>query len=309
MNGWIIYKRSQHDISAIDHGVNSLLDAAYRHQIKLTVYRADQFEWFMNGTTCHLLLDGYPVDLPQFVIPRTGAETNHYTLALLRQLEWSGVYICNTASAIESVRDKQRLAQTLINNEIPTPKSCLIRPNPSLELIINELGLPLIVEPVSGSKGMGVFLCETDLQFRDVIDLLMSQGYTQPVIAQVFEQFSFGRDVRVFVLGGKVIGCMERQGNNNFKANYSMGGAVLPYLLTPEIESLAIRATQVTGLDVAGVDLLFTQQGFSVCEVNSSPGFKGLQQAIGGDIATDILNFITRKLTERAFNNPSDQLA
>ncbi|KTC87080.1 ATP-grasp domain-containing protein [Legionella brunensis] len=293
MKGWILYKRSRNELTENDHGVNHLLSAAAHLQVELEVYKPEQFELVVTREDKKsILLDGARVSLPDFLLPRLGAETSYFALAIIRQLEKSGVHTCNNANAIETVKDKMLLSQLFAQSDLPFPKTMLVKFPVPVAVVEREIGFPLVIKNISGARGIGIHLCESATSFRDLMELIATHSGNHQMILQEFVATSYGRDLRVFVLGGKVVGCMKRTAKNSFKANYSLGGEVAPYLVTPEIEQLAIHCAQLFNLEIAGIDLLFAEQGFKICEANSSPGFKGMELAIGKDLAVEILEYV-----------------
>jgi len=294
MKGWLLYKRNRQALTPDDHGVMRLLSAASTMEIELEVYTANEFTIITGADEQHgVYLNGQLAELPDFLIPRMGADTCYHTLALIRQLELAGVYTANSAASVELVKDKMRVAQLLGASQLPIPKTLLLNFPVSIELIEQEIGFPLVIKNISGLRGVGVHLCESATSFRDLLGLLGENG--QQLIVQQFVSSSYGRDLRVFVLGQKVIGCMQRTAKDSFKANYSLGGDVSPFPLTDEIERLSLACSELVGLEVAGIDLLFSSEGFLICEANSSPGFKGMELITGDDIAGKILEYcITR---------------
>ncbi|CEK09412.1 ATP-grasp domain-containing protein [Legionella hackeliae] len=300
MKGWILYKRNLEELSSNDHGVNRLLSAAAELNIELDVYKPEQFELVVTKEDMKsILLDGSRVALPDFLMPRLGAETSYFALAIIRQLEKSGVYTCNNASAVETVRDKMLLSQLFAQSDLPFPKTMLVKFPVPVSVVEREIGFPLVIKNISGARGIGIHLCESANSFRDLMELIASHSGNHQMILQEFVSTSYGRDLRVFVLGGRVIGCMQRTAKDSFKANYSLGGEVNPYRVSAEIEQLAISCAQLLNLEIAGIDLLFAEQGFKICEANSSPGFKGMELATGNDIAIQILQYIIGAVQKR----------
>ena len=296
MKGWILYKRNKQELLPTDHGVNRLLAAATSLQIELDVYRPEQFELVITQhDKKSILLDGARVGLPDILLPRLGAETSYFALAIIRQLEKSGVYTCNNSAAIEIVKDKMLLSQLFAQSDLPFPKTMLVKFPVPIALVEREIGFPLVIKNISGARGIGIHLCETAESFRDLMELIGTHSGDHQMILQEFVASSYGRDLRVFVLGTKVIGCMKRTAKNSFKANYSLGGEVAPFAITPEIEKLAIDCAGLFNLQIAGIDLLFDTQGFKICEANSSPGFKGMELATGEDIAQQILKYVVKE--------------
>lgn len=302
MHGWILYKRNKSEINETDHGVMRLLQTAQAMGISLEVYRPDEFDILLDASSDNqVLLNGESVSCPDFIIPRMGAETTYHALSLIRHLEIMGVYSANNARSIEIVRDKLLLAQLFDQNKLPTPKTILLKNSVSLELIEQKIGFPLVIKPVSSARGIGVCLCDKPTHFMDFIGLLGLYSQNLSLIAQQFIASSSGRDLRVLVVNNRVIGCMQRKAKNSFKANYSMGGDVELYPLNKEIEHLALATTKLLNLTIAGIDLLFDDEGFSICEANSSPGFKGMELATGNDIAREIMEAVI----ENCANKPS----
>ena len=297
MKGWILYKRCKNELTDFDHGVNHLLSAAETMNIELEVLRPDQFD-LMSALPGAIRLNGQMAQLPDFVIPRIGADTPVFALALIRQLETEGVYSANSALAIERVKDKFCVNQLLAAKGLPVPKTMLLQLPPPLDWIEQEIGFPLIMKTITGARGIGVHLCDNINSFNDILGLFQSTHPPRLLVQQMIAS-SYGRDLRVLVLGGKIIGCMLRKAKNSFKANYSLGGDVALFPMTPEIEGLALAATEIVGLELCGIDLLFGEHGLVICEANSSPGFKGMELAGGENIAEKILQYIVTQVASR----------
>ncbi len=295
MKGWILYNKNSQTFSlSDDHGVSRLLQAAEAKNIDLAVYHPNRFDLVVTrADRKSILIDGQATALPNFVIPRTGANTSYFALAVLRQLEHLGVLCCNNARAVETVKDKLHLHQILAQSDLPTPKTMLVKfPIQDESVIKREIGFPLVIKNITGTEGAGIYLCEREDKFLDLIELIYSNNPKANIIIQEFISQSYGKDLRVFLVGGRVVGCMQRQATVGFKANYSRGGTVVPHKITPEIEWLATETARLVGLDVAGIDLLFDGDSYKICEANSSPGFKGLEQCVGPIIAESILDYL-----------------
>ncbi len=296
MHGWILYKRTTRELTAQDHGIQRLCEAAAAQDIQITVYKPEQFDLMVaNNPTHGVYIDGVLTKLPDFLIPRLGAETNYCALAIIRHLELSGVVTCNTFRAIEQVKDKLLTSQRFHAAKLPTPKTMFMKFPVSIDFVIEELGLPVVIKTITGARGSGVFLCESRASVHDSLQLLSNEARAHGLIFQQFITKSYGCDLRVFVVGDQIIGCMKRVAVTGFKANYSLGGRVEPYAVTEEIAALALAATRLFGLEIAGIDLLFQDGGLMLCEANSSPGFKGMEQATGIDVATAIITYVKGK--------------
>lgn len=297
MIGWILYNKLVSQLTAKDHAVNHLLAAAKHKNIQLKIVTPDQFDLIVSKeNTQSILLEGKVSPLPDFILPRLGSSTTYFTLAILRHLERLGVFVCNKANSIEKVKDKLRLHQLLAESHLPTPKTMLVRFPVSADLVQQELGFPLIIKNITGNRGNGIYLCESKAQFVDIMELLFSINPQANIILQEFIAYSRGRDLRVFVIGGKPIGCMLRTSQTSFKANFSRGAQVENFPLSDEIIRLSTETTKLVGLDVTGVDLLFDKDGLKICEANSSPGFKGFQQATNIHVAEAIFDYIISAL-------------
>ena len=308
--GWILYKVSQADLLPSHYEMNRFIEAGKKRGIEINVIRPEQLDLIVTREDRKSIrLDGKVVALPDFVIPRQGAVTPYFSLAIIRHLERLGVLILNDSNAIECVKDKLYTQQILAKNEFPLPKTMLVKFPLNPELVEKVLGLPVVVKVISGSQGSGVYLAETKSSFEDVLTLIESTKSKANIILQEFIANTRGRDLRVFVVGGRPIACMERRSTDgSFKANISRGGEPKPYPMNLEIEMLAVEASRVLNLDIAGVDLLFDTDHFKICEVNSSPGFKGLEAAHPGLNTADlILQYAEMRLG--VFRSPEDEMA
>ena len=228
-----------------------------------------------------------------------GAHTSDFALSLLRFFDSQGVYCCNTAATIQVAMDKLWTSQVLMQHHLPVPKTLSVHYPLDLKLIRSELGFPLVLKNVSAMSGDGVTLCETESAFVDLTQFLYSCNPNLNLLIQEYVETSFGSDLRVFVLGDRVVSAVKRSAVHGFKANVSLGATVTGFSLTPEIELLSVQAAECLGLDIAGVDLLFTDTGYTICEVNSSPGFSGLEQVLGPIMVTEILSYIKQKSKQK----------
>lgn len=294
MQGWIIYRETETDLKPENYEIQCFLDVAKEQNITLRVIKPEQFDIIVTREDRKsIFVDGSPVPLPDFVLPRMGAGTSYFALSILRHLEKLGVPCINSSLGIETVKDKLFTHQILAEKNLPVPKTMLMKLPVDSELVEKQIGFPVVIKAISGSQGKGVFLAEKKSQLTDLIQLIELTNPKFNLILQEFVKSSFGRDLRVFVIGGRVIGCMERTAaDTGFKANFSAGGKVTRYEVTPEIEWLATEATRILGLDIAGVDLLFDENHFKICEVNSSPGFEGLQSCCNVNIPQEIYHYI-----------------
>ena len=162
---------------------------------------------------------------------------------------------------------------------------------------IKNIGFPVIVKKISGSYGRGVFLCEDKKQLNQLVTMAELTKKSYDIILQEFIKDTWGKDLRVFVVNDKVVGCMMRQAtDDDFRANITRGGEGFPYEVNEQIEWLSSESSKALGLDIAGVDLLFQNGGYKICEVNSNPGFEGMETFTKKNIAKEIVSFIKLKL-------------
>ena len=237
------------------------------------------------------------VDIPNVMIPRTGSGTGYFGFAILRHLERLGVKTVNPAHAIEATKDKLYAHQIFAEKGIPTPKTMLVKHPVNANLVDKEIGWPAIVKIMAGSYGKGVYQVTSKSRFTDFIDFAHGIKTDEAIIVQEYIDTHPGEDLRVFVVGDKVLGAMKRRAKDgSFKANITRGGVGENYTLTPEIEDMALRVARSLDLEVAGVDLLFGKEGFLVCEANSAPGFEGFEHATGINVAKEIIDYAKSKV-------------
>ncbi len=228
------------------------------------------------------------------VIPRIGASVTFYGCAVLRQFEMMGTYPLNESVAITRSRDKLRSLQLLSRKGIGLPVTGFANaPGDIQDLIKMVGGAPLVIKLLEGTQGIGVVLAETQQAAESVIEAFM--GLDVNILVQEYIKEAGGADLRCFVIGDKVVAVMKRQGKEGeFRSNLHRGGTATLIRITPEERSTAVRAANTMGLNVAGVDLLRSNHGPVVMEVNSSPGLEGIETATGKDVAGMMIEFIEK---------------
>ena len=232
------------------------------------------------------------------VIPRIGASHTFYGTAVVRQFEMTGAFSANESQAIARSRDKLRCLQLLSRRGIGLPVTGFAHSTKDVSGVIEMVGgAPLVVKLLEGTQGIGVVLCETQKAAESVIEAF--RGLKANILVQEFIKEAGGADIRAFVIGDKVVAAMRRQGApGEFRSNLHRGGSASLVRITPEERSTAVRAARIMGLDVCGVDLLRSNHGPVVMEVNSSPGLEGIEKASGKDVANIIIEFIERRIRE-----------
>ena len=226
------------------------------------------------------------------VIPRIGASITFFGTAVVRQFEQMGVFCVNASNAINVSRDKLRSLQVLSRHDIGIPDSAFVRgKNDILNAIERVGGAPVIIKLLEGTQGVGVVLADNQKIAEAIIEML--QSVKQNILIQKFVAESKGKDIRALVIGDRVVAAMRRQAvGQEFRSNVHRGGQTQAVTLDPEYERTAVKAAQIMGLRMAGVDMLESDDGPSVMEVNSSPGLEGIEKASGVDIADAIIETI-----------------
>ena len=228
------------------------------------------------------------------IIPRIGASITFFGTAVLRQFEMMGVYPLNESVAISRSRDKLRSTQLLARKGIGLPNTSFThRGGQADEVLKNVGGVPVVIKLLEGTQGIGVMLGETENTAKSMIQTFGKLDAN--ILVQEFIKESNGTDIRAFVVGGKVVASMIRKGSEgDFRSNLHRGGTAKTIKITPEERATAIKSAKIMGLNVCGVDMLRSNRGPVVMEVNSSPGFEGLEKATGKNIAGAVIDFLVK---------------
>ncbi|MDH5546108.1 MAG: 30S ribosomal protein S6--L-glutamate ligase [Gammaproteobacteria bacterium] len=234
--------------------------------------------------------------LPTFdaVIPRIGASITFYATAVLRQFEVMGAFPLNESVAVTRSRDKLRSLQLLARKGVGLPNTGFAHdPDDIQDLIKMCGGTPLVIKLLEGTQGIGVVLAETRKAAESVIEAFM--GLKVNIMVQEYIKEAGGADIRCLVVGDKVVAAMKRQAQpGEFRSNLHRGGSASLVKITPAERATAVHAAKIMGLNVAGVDVLRSERGPLVMEVNSSPGLEGIETATGKDVAGMIVDFIVK---------------
>ena len=250
----------------------------------------------MNITSSRptLRYGGRTLPLYDAVIPRIGASVTNYGLAVLRQFEMQGVYPLNESVAIGRSRDKLRALQLLAREGIGLPVTAFAHGPQKAEDVIREVGgVPVVIKLLEGAQGMGVILAETEASAKSIIEAFSAANVN--IMVQEFIAEAAGSDIRAFVVGGQVVAAMQRTGKKgDFRSNLHRGGNAIAAEISEQERNAATRSAEITGLNVCGVDMLRSRRGPVVIEVNSSPGFEGIEAATRVDVAGRIIAFLER---------------
>ena len=292
--GWMLVKQKFMD----SYETQRLLEEFGNHDIEVKLIDPNEIDIFVNKENKQsILVNGKSLPLPKFVFPRTGSGTTYYIKAVIRHFERMGVPVINSSDAIDNVKDKLYTHQILAQSNLDIPNTMLLKHPIDISFVEKNIGFPVIVKKISGSYGRGVFLCENKKQLQQLLTMAELTKKSYDIIIQEFVKDTWGKDLRVFVVNNKVVGCMMRQStDDDFRANLSRGGEGFPYEVNEQIEWLSSESSKALGLDIAGVDLLFQNGGYKICEVNSNPGFEGMEMFTKKNIAGEIVSFIKLKL-------------
>ncbi|MGB5453975.1 MAG: 30S ribosomal protein S6--L-glutamate ligase [Sedimenticolaceae bacterium] len=276
------------------YSTRRLVEAAQAREHSVRVL--DPLRCYMNITSMRPSMHYKGENLQGFdaVIPRIGASVTFYGAAVLRQFEMMGVYPLNESVAINRSRDKLRSLQLLARRGIGLPVTGFAHsPDDVQDMLKMVGGAPAVIKLLEGTQGIGVVLAETEKAAESVIEAFM--GLKANILIQEFIKEAGGADIRCLVVGGKVVAAMKRQGKEGeFRSNLHRGGSATLIRLTPEERSTAVRASSIMGLNVCGVDILRSNHGPVVMEVNSSPGLEGIEGASQKDVASLIIQFIEK---------------
>lgn len=298
MKIWYIWEGDINGDVPGTYEIKRLQEAGRTRGHEVEILSSAQFKILIGGCDVqNVFIDGKGTERPDVIMSRMGAASTYLSISVVRHMLFNNVLVINSAEAIEQAIDKLFTMQVLAQKNIPIPKTMFAKCPIDAEVITRQIGYPVIVKTLKGTQGGGVFLCETPDSLRDLSEILVHQGANDtPVLFQEFIATSRGRDVRAFCVGGKVLACMERKSTDgSFKSNITRGGVGEPVPITPEIEKIAIDTCKALGLEIAGIDLLFTDDGYKVCEANSAPDFKGLETFCKVDVPKAIYDYIEAK--------------
>ncbi|MGB5282604.1 MAG: 30S ribosomal protein S6--L-glutamate ligase [Arenicellales bacterium] len=280
------------------YSTRRLVEAAEAHGHEVKVI--DVLRCYMNITSLNPTIHYKGEVLEPFdaVIPRIGASVTFYGTAVLRQFEMMNVYPLNESVAVTRSRDKLRSAQLLARKGVGMPVTGFAHNPDDIQDLLKAVGeAPTVIKLLEGTQGIGVVLAETNKAAESVIQAFM--GLKANIMVQEFIKEAGGSDIRCFVVGDKVVAAMKRQGpEGEFRSNLHRGGSASLVRLTPSERATAVRAAKIMGLGVCGVDLLRSNQGPVVMEVNSSPGLEGIEAASGKDVAEIIIKHLEKRVAE-----------
>ncbi|MCB9798666.1 RimK family alpha-L-glutamate ligase [Candidatus Nomurabacteria bacterium] len=294
----LVYGSAGNLSSTVRTDLSMLRDSAEKlgHEIEIIHSRDCQLKFTGKPK---ILVDGKP---PRAKILLVRANFLHKDLeihaSLIKQFEMSNVKVVNKHSGVIKAKNKVHTLQTLAKNGVPMPKTYVVRSADYIEDVVKDFGTyPVILKNISGSHGLGVAIVESKRGMRSIVEMLTESGGSNPLIVQEYVKESKGKDIRVFILGKRIIAAMERVATKRgeFRSNFKLGGRVRVAELTRKEKDIAFAAVAACGLDMAGVDILRTKKGPKVLEVNANPGLEGITKATGRDVAGEIIKFAAKR--------------
>jgi ribosomal protein S6--L-glutamate ligase len=276
------------------YSTRRLVEAGLKHGHEMLVLDHTKCVLVIEKNRPHIIYREQEVSDVGAVIPRIGASVTFYGAAVVRQFEMMKIFTAVESQALVRSRDKLRSLQLLARSGIGMPKTAFASNTKYVDNLISQVGgVPCVIKLLEGTQGIGVILAETHASAKSVIEAFLDVKVN--LLVQEFVQEAKGVDIRAFVVDGQVVGAMKRQGaEGEFRSNLHRGGKGISIKLSPEEKSTAIRAAKKLGLGIAGVDMLQSNRGPLVMEVNSSPGLQGIEGATGVDIAGKIIEYVER---------------
>ncbi len=282
------------------YSTRSLFEAGRRRGHFVRIADHLHFDLFIEGRDTNVYLYGEPLQRYDAIIPRIGSTATHQGASVIRHFEAMGIYTTLKADALLRARDKLSCLQILVQDGIPVPKTMLVSNLDSMESMISKINeYPKIIKILSGTHGIGVIKADS----RDVMQTMMETFYNlqQKAIIQEYIKESNGSDIRVFVVNGVVVATMERTAaEGDFRSNLHRGGSAKLVDITDYERKIALRSVEILGLEVAGVDMLRSNAGPVILEVNASPGLEGIETTTRIDISKTVMEMIEQRLYERA---------
>lgn len=282
-----------------DHNLYStqrLVEAGEKKGHEMVILDHSKCDLVIEKKRPGIIYKGHMVEDVDAVIPRIGASVTFYGTAVVRQFEMMKVFTAIESQALVRSRDKLRSLQILSRAGLGLPKTVFTNYSRNVKDIVKSVGgAPLVIKLLEGTQGLGVVLAENDNAAESVIEAF--NGLKARVIVQEYISEAKGADIRAFVVDGVVVGAMKRQAKKGeFRSNLHRGGTASIIELTEEEENAALKAARVMGLGIAGVDMLQSNHGPLILEVNSSPGLEGIEAATGKDIANSIIRYVERNV-------------
>ena len=283
-----------------NYSTKRLVEEAKKRGHKVEVIKYKDCYLALDDKHPDVYYDGEKLSKYDAILPRISNAMTRYGCAVVRQFEMQGVYTASSSVAITRSRDKLRAAQILAKYDVDTPKTLVSRNTSDIDDLLEQIGLPVIIKLAKGTHGNGVILADTRKAAKSALQAfyLYNEDGTN-ILLQEFIKESAGTDIRAFVVGNQVVASMQRESlDDDFRSNLHQGGAGNPIKLTSEEKKIALKAAKAMGLHICGVDLMRSERGPLVLEVNASPGF-GIEKVTGRDVASKIIEYIEKNAKRR----------
>lgn len=288
--------------SSLKMALDALTDAAKKKGHTLELISADMCKMKFTKKVEILVNNKKPKINILIVRPSFNFYQSDIHANVIRQFELAGIKTLNSYDSVMSAKNKIRTLQILSNNKVPIPKTYVISSAEYINEIMKDIGkYPVIIKSASGSQGIGVSIVESQRGLRSIVQMLIDDENSAPLIVQEYIKESSGKDVRVFVVGNVIVAAMERIATRKgeFRSNFSIGGRIKVANLSNEEKKICLKAIKICGLDFAGVDLIRSKTGPKILEVNSNPGLKGITEATGIDVAGKIIDLAVIRAKEK----------
>ncbi|MBR3368710.1 RimK family alpha-L-glutamate ligase [Candidatus Saccharibacteria bacterium] len=283
-----------------NYSTKRLVEEAEKRGHKVTVIKYKNCYISLDEKHPNIYYKGDKLSGFDAIIPRISNSMTKYGCAIVRQFEMQGIWTASSSIAITRARDKLRSQQILTKAGVDTPKTLVSRNTADIDDLLEQIGLPVIIKLATGTHGNGVVLADTKKAAKSALQAfyLYNEDGTN-ILLQEYVKESAGTDIRAFVVGSRVVASMQRQSlDDDFRSNLHKGGLGTSIKLTDEEKKLALRAAKAMGLHIAGVDLMRSDKGPVVLEVNASPGF-GIERVTGRDVASKIIEYVEHNATRR----------
>jgi len=276
------------------YSTRRFFEEAFKKGHSVKVFPPVALSLSIEKNKCSVFYEKNKINLPDIIIPRVGQKKTSYTMAVIKHMEINGATTLNNTQGILRSRDKLRSLQVLAQNGMPVPKTFFLDTIDDIDLALEVVGgAPIIIKVTEGTQGMGVMLGESVRSTRSIIESLLNQG--QHVLVQEFIKEATGRDIRAIVLDDRVIASMQRSSiGDEFRSNVHRGGQKEKHSLSLESERMAKMAVRSLGLRFAGVDLIESERGPLLLEVNPSPGLEGIEETTGINIAEIVIRYLQK---------------
>lgn len=284
--GWMIYPKTTINNKFGNNAFDWMRESALKKGIFIDIIFSDDLI-ILNGENIKFIYEDRELKLPDFVIMRG------HNLTISSQLETLGIRVINTTQSMLNALNKAVTSQLLIKHSVSTPKFMFTKYKDYINIHKFFDNKKFVMKKIDGSKGEGVYLIESEEDYNRAFSEIGREYFCQE-----FVETSYGKDIRVYVLGDKVLGCVKRISNSGFKSNFSLGGRVEKCELNSSIEEISLKAAKALGIDFCGIDLLITEDSYTVCEVNGNAGFRTITQVSDIDIPNELFKYINSSVLE-----------